>query len=460
MSDTVTSTAPDVGELAKRLGVSIGSLIVLHQNADPYNAERVPSRAKGAAWFAEIWKRFDLGDGVHVRRIHYILVSTPGVTRPSGKPYRNTDADWNYLVNAARDARLAGLVDPANFVDRGADEPVEYTPKDGSNPSLITFNDQPPVPHCPIDVSDLRDAEFRLPSLSVFAPAIADKYAVEIWIEKSTQNDILLPIAEGRGVTFVAGVGEISLTQCFNLVERVLHHRRPTRIFYISDFDPAGRNMPFSAARKIEYFARKSGEALDVKLIPLALTAEQVRQYRLPRVPIKDTDTRKAGFEKLNGEGAVELDALEALHPGELAKIINAAIDRYQDRTVSGQLHAAVRQANAVLSRAMANVYDQYSPEIEAARADFRALLDQAERHRQAIAEHARAIDELAERWRERAAPLWEAIVNDIEAAAPAASEFSWPEPADADEFSEPLFDSALGYLDQLARYRKHKEGV
>jgi hypothetical protein len=48
-------------------------------------------------------------------------------------------------------------------------------------------------------------------------------------------------------------------------------------------------------------------------LTPLALTLAQVQQYRLPRIPIKESDRRKPGFEDTYGEGAVELDALEAL---------------------------------------------------------------------------------------------------------------------------------------------------
>jgi len=32
----------------------------------------------------------------------------------------------------------------------------------------------------------------------------------------------------------------------------------PLRIFYVSDFDPAGQCMPVSAARKIEFFSRRS----------------------------------------------------------------------------------------------------------------------------------------------------------------------------------------------------------
>jgi hypothetical protein len=49
----------------------------------------------------------------------------------------------------------------------------------------------------------------------------------------------------------------------------------------------------------------------DIKLIPLALTRDQVITYQLPRIPIKESDGRRAGFEERYGAGAVELDALE-----------------------------------------------------------------------------------------------------------------------------------------------------
>ena len=41
----------------------------------------------------------------------------------------------------------------------------------------------------------------------------------------------------------------------------------------------------------------------------------------------KESDKGKARFEAQHGAGAVELDALEALHPGELRRIVEAAID-------------------------------------------------------------------------------------------------------------------------------------
>src|SRR5262249_50240880 len=130
----------------------------------------------------------------------------------------------------------------------------------------------------------------------------------------------------------IPGVGELSLTRVHEHVQRVIRHRRKTRIIYISDFDPAGNDMPVSIARKIEFLLRKNKlDDLDIRLDPLLLTREQVEHYRLPRIPIKDIDARKASFEKRFGEGAVELDALEALHPGELARLVIERVELYRE---------------------------------------------------------------------------------------------------------------------------------
>ena len=70
--------------------------------------------------------------------------------------------------------------------------------------------------------------------------------------------------------------------------------KKPCRILYVSDFDPAGGGMPVSVARQIEYAIKDHASDMDIKLDPLILTCEQVEEYGLPRTPIKDSDRRKA----------------------------------------------------------------------------------------------------------------------------------------------------------------------
>ncbi len=103
-----------------------------------------------------------------------------------------------------------------------------------------------------------------------------------------------------------------TISNVVQLLRRVAAVSKPIRLFYISDFDPAGSIMPVAVARQVEYWRARYAPDTDIKLTPLALTAEQVAQYQLPRIPRKETDQRRAGFEERYGAGAVELDALEA----------------------------------------------------------------------------------------------------------------------------------------------------
>ena len=161
--------------------------------------------------------------------------------------------------------------------------------------------------------------------------AAGQDFIVEVWIEKSTQNDWLVPLCQRRGVNLVVGIGEQSETRSRELALRSSEYRVPVRIIYISDFDPGGRSMPKAVARKVEFTIAKFDLDVDLQLIPLALTPDQCRTYNLPRTPIKDTERRKDKFEQTFGVGATELDALEALHPGELARLLNAELDNWLD---------------------------------------------------------------------------------------------------------------------------------
>jgi hypothetical protein len=65
------------------------------------------------------------------------------------------------------------------------------------------------------------------------------------------------------------------------------------------------------------------------------------------------------------------------------------------------------------------------------------------------------AIVESHQQWEERAIPIWHAVAEEIEAEAEAIVEdVDWPEPKDADDYDDPLFDSTRDYVDQIDRYK------
>jgi hypothetical protein len=105
--------------------------------------------------------------------------------------------------------------------------------------------------------------------------------------------------------------------------------------------------MPISVGRKVEFFIRKEGNNLDVKLKSVMLTKQQCIDFKLPRTPIKETEKRKTKFEERHGEGATELDALEALYPGEMEGILRQAIKPYVDE----EAYEKVREENEKIQK-------------------------------------------------------------------------------------------------------------
>src|SRR5215212_4482466 len=92
----------------------------------------------------------------------------------------------------------------------------------------------------------------------------------------------------------------------------------------------------------------------DIRIEPIVMTAEQARDY--PAAP----DT-----------GAVELDAMEALDPGRLARIVRRVISPFRDRDLRGRLSAAKEYAAEVIAEEFEAVCEdelEELREIEAAR--------------------------------------------------------------------------------------------
>jgi hypothetical protein len=302
--------------MAKSIGRPVTDLLALAEGNDPFYAG-VGARRQAGEWFAGIWSEHG-GAGTHLRRLHYRLVSqTDGkaIIRPDGREYENTQQDWQFLVTASLAARYLDLIEHNDLVDRRNDEPMIFAENLDPDPDQEIEVSCDVVDEQPLVVEPEIPGMPDLPGFSLDADAPVQNYIVEVWIEKSTQNDWLVPLCRRRGVNLVVGIGEQSEIRSRELALRAAEYGAPVRIIYLSDFDPGGRSMPKAVARKVEFAIAKFNLDLDLQLIPLALTPDQCREYRLPRTPIKETERRKDKFERTFGVGATELDAMEALHP-------------------------------------------------------------------------------------------------------------------------------------------------
>lgn len=305
---------------AKKHKLSVKDLLVLSPNNDPFYVGSKGQMEK-AKFFAKCYKQMGSPDKVHIRRVHYWLVSRSDVKKPDGSRYLNTEKDWSFLTMCAKYARYAELVPVENMIDRRNPDPIiNATNWEDDTPEQVKSN---------TDAEEI--IRGIVSNFYCYNPSNTQPYLMELWCEKSTMNDILEPLGSTYGINVVTGLGELSITAVYQLVERFKESQKPVRIFYISDFDPAGECMPVSISRKIEYFMRQDNWDSDIKLKPVMLTSEQCGRFDLPRTPIKSTEGRKESFEERHGSGATELDALEALYPGEMKNIIERDIKTYFD---------------------------------------------------------------------------------------------------------------------------------
>jgi hypothetical protein len=280
-------------------------------------------------------------------------------------------------------------------------------------------------------------------------------YHLELWAEKSTMDDVLLPIGRELGVNVATSLGFQSITSVISLLRRIAQADKPARIFYISDFDPAGDGMPVAVARQLEYWLQDYAPGGDVALTPLVLTCQQVERYRLPKIPVKETDRRKEHFEGRYGKGAVELDALEALHPGELADIIREAVAPYRDAELSDTLSAAETEAQEAVEAAWNDAIGQYKPELSEIAEKARAVARSYQVRLEGLRDKMDA--ELAP-LQERLDSLRQAIItarDDLGIDLPERPEADTSQP-DEDDF---LYRSDREYLDQLEVYHARKNG-
>lgn len=443
---------------AKReMGLStVSELLVMTDSHDPFYAG-TPGDIEKGEWFMRMWTEH--GAIGHLRRLHYRLVSSDGVTLWDGRPYVNDEFSFDKLVYAGARSRHLRLVDAVDFTDRRNPAPILNVhprwddPEPGARLYLVDFDEW----YLPALSHRLNVHPFALPEPHVtgYDYAQADQpVLIEVWIEKSTMADVLEPLCEALGINLVQASGMQSITSSVKLLERCQEQDKPGHVIYISDFDPAGDSMPRSVARQLEFYRQTDYPDVEVSLEPLALTHQQVVDLELPRIPTKEGDTRAPGFEERYGEGAVELDALEALHPGMLADLVREAVAPYQDDDLDDRLTStwdaarqdakeAWEQDTADLRAELDKLAAETGDAIEPFQARLTALADEVE---QAVGSKRERLQELRQEL-SRLADEYDPELPDR------------PEGELYLDDQDPLFDSERHWLDQLNRYHRDRGG-
>jgi hypothetical protein len=325
--------------IKRRTKIPIKDLLAMSSSTDPFWMTK--SKVEKALWAKDVVDTIvkphinRIGvKNIHLRDIHYILVSIPHHL-PDGETYENTMKAWKELIQAFSVARYLDFVDYSLIRDN-KNEFYKRTYYGRGR----TFNTARYKAKENIAPETIIEKILLKPFERLLNPWSTQKFHIEIWAEKDLA--LLDKVSEDWGINLVVGEGETSVTMVYELADRIRVADKPTRICYVADCDVVGMNMSKAMARKVEYLLNRRGSELDVKLVPIMLTAPQVREFDLPTVPMKTVtstvgvkhgyETRKENWYAAQElDGAVEVNAMHAQHPDEFKDTIEGFIRNYLD---------------------------------------------------------------------------------------------------------------------------------
>ncbi len=338
--------------------------LVLSPGRDPYTAW-TDGQLRRAKWAAENFAK--MGRDTHLRGFHYWLISQNNPVNAERLPYINTESCWDYVQNAVLWARYMGVGEWARLRDKKHPNPYQYLDPDAAAEAGLAYGIA--VDIIPKVIGNL--AGTIRGQLLHFTPDRSSNgysaYNLVMFCEKNTMNDIIEPITRKYRAYFQPLIGESSLERAWEMCRAIeVLPPRPTRVFYISDFDPSGMQMPRSVARKLEFYWRSHNlnqAGADIKLIPLVLSEAQVKQYKLPGVPTKSSFSLSWNCMERFLCRVTEFGAVDTLHPGVLKKILVETLRPYINRDALD----AIKEENSRLTIAMEEAVAKVMPAIQKA---------------------------------------------------------------------------------------------
>jgi len=147
---------------------------------------------------------------------------------------------------------------------------------------------------------------------------------IEVWTEKDAVSNILKRVTEWFHVSLMVNRGYSSCSAMYRAAERFKRDEKPVVILYVGDHDPSGLDMLRDIDSRLCEF-----ETEQFQVVHVALTMEQIEEFRPPPNPAKTTDPRSTGYIAEHGDNSWELDALS---PSDLERIVREAVEGFLDK--------------------------------------------------------------------------------------------------------------------------------
>lgn len=162
---------------------------------------------------------------------------------------------------------------------------------------------------------------------------------VEVWCEKDAMQGVIAPVVlEEFGLDLYVSKGQSSASYLYEAAQAIKDDGRPTVVYILSDFDPAG----FRIAEKIEGGLREHvPEEQNLTTSRIAVSYEQVLEYGLVTRGVKKTDKDAAEFMARYGDVSCEL---EAMPPTTLRHLLASHLETHMDKNQLRVLKLAEEQ--------------------------------------------------------------------------------------------------------------------
>jgi len=223
-----------------------------------------------------------------LRQLYYQLVARDIIP--------NQQKQYTQLSNILKKGRMAGIVDWSVIEDRMR------------------------KPRLPYYVSGIQEAiydtihQYRLNRMA------GQFQRIEVWVEKDALSNVLSRVTDHYHVRLMVNRGYSSLSAMY---EAYLRLSNGDTILYLGDHDPSGLDM----VRDIEDRLWQFG--LDINVVPIALTMDQIKKFNPPPNPARVSDPRAEWYIEKFGNTSWELDALP---PEELISLVEKNIEERIDK--------------------------------------------------------------------------------------------------------------------------------
>ena len=263
-------------------------------------------KSKAAVWALKLYHQTGYKRRIHIRRLHYNALLQEDLKLPSGKPYRNTVEDFEFLKAAFEQARLLGLIPYDIFLENSFYSKLYVSFAGGAGGRKKGWQ---------MMLKRTLELACKMHIKKVLADLVP--VHIELWLERTDSGDIVEKLADKYNLNVVASRSDISITSIWHFIRRINSADKPVRILHISDW--TGSKETSDAAEKIESVLMQYGllGKIDLEVIKLSLTEEECVRYDLPPEP------------ECRGETVIELHALEAAVPGLLCSVLERYLNHF-----------------------------------------------------------------------------------------------------------------------------------